>query len=149
MDVNLLSMQIIVKEFIRDLISQKDGSIIQISSIYGLKGPDNRIYVDSKNKNLKFNTPPVYAASKAGVIGLTKYYSTIYGPSGIRCNSVAPGGIRFKHDNDFLLNYSSKVPLGRMADVLEICGPIMFLATDASKYINGQCISVDGGMSVY
>jgi NAD(P)-dependent dehydrogenase (short-subunit alcohol dehydrogenase family) len=145
--VNLFSMQNIINVFVKDLIRNKGGSIIQISSIYGAcKGPDERIYRGLKKR---INVPPVYSASKAGVVGLSKHYAAFFGKYGIRTNAVVFGGVFFNHHKKFVKNYSKKVPLNRMAMLTEVCGPVLFLAEDGSSYINGQQIIVDGGMSVY
>ncbi len=120
------------------------GSIINISSIYGVVAPDQRIY-----DGLGFNTPPAYAASKAGVLGLTRYLATYWSNKGIRVNALTPGGVFRDHQEPFLTRYSSRVPLGRMADQKELRGAILYLASDASSYVTGQNLIVDGGLTTW
>jgi NAD(P)-dependent dehydrogenase (short-subunit alcohol dehydrogenase family) len=124
-------------------------SIIQTSSIYGLMAPDNRIYDGSEYMGVKINTPAVYAASKAAVVGLTRYLSTYWAEHGIRVNAIAPGGVESGQNDAFKSNYSARIPLGRMADADEMVGAVVFLASDASSYITGQVLAVDGGLSAW
>tara|TARA_Y100000591_G_scaffold333291_1_gene375393 strand:+ start:7104 stop:7907 length:804 start_codon:yes stop_codon:yes gene_type:complete len=123
------------------------GKIIYISSIYGILGPDHRIYQKGKFQNIKMGTPAVYSASKSALIGLTKYLATYYGHIGIRVNSITPGGIEGEQNSIFKKNYSKRVPLGRMGKEHEIEGALLFLVSDESSYITGQNLIVDGGLS--
>ena len=86
-------------------------------------------------------------ATKAGVISLTKYLATYWADKGIRVNSIAPGGVFNQQDRKFVQNYSSRVPMKRMANVEEIVGAMLFLASDASTYITGQTLVIDGGLT--
>ena len=125
------------------------GSIIQTSSIYGILGPDNRIYEGSEYMGTQINTPGVYAASKAAVTGLTRYLATYWADAGIRVNTLTPGGVESGQNDTFSQKYSARIPLGRMADADEIVGALIFLASDASSYITGQNIVVDGGLTAW
>ena len=125
----------------------KGGSIVQTGSIYGMVGADNSIYEGSQYLGMNINTPAAYAASKAAVLGLTKYLATYWGHAGIRVNSLTPGGVDSGQNDTFKDLYSSKVPLGRMADAAEMESALLFLASDAASYITGQNIVVDGGFT--
>jgi NAD(P)-dependent dehydrogenase (short-subunit alcohol dehydrogenase family) len=123
------------------------GSIIQTASIYGLLGPDHRIYSGSNYLGQEIGSPAVYSATKAGVIGLTKYLATYWGHLGIRVNTLVPGGVRSGQNSIFVEKYSARVPMGRMGEASEMVGACIFLASDASSYVTGQEIIVDGGLS--
>lgn len=116
------------------------GSIINIGSIYGIVAPDFSIY-----EGTEMTTPAAYAAIKGGVIALTKYMATWYGAFKIRVNAVSPGGIFDHQPKAFVEKYSQKTPLGRMGLPGEIAGAVIYLASDASSYVTGQNIVVDGG----
>jgi len=123
------------------------GSIIQTSSIYGVVAPDNRIYEGSEYMGVTINTPAIYSVTKAGVIGLTRHLSTYWAKAGIRVNCISPGGVESGQNETFKSNYSNRVPLGRMAKASEMVGALLYLASDASSYVTGQNIVVDGGLS--
>lgn len=91
----------------------------------------------------------VYTVSKAGVIGLTKHLATFWGEFGIRVNALCPGGVSSGQNNEFSEKYSARVPLGRMAEKIDIVGPMLFLASDAAKYVTGQVLYADGGLSAW
>lgn len=118
------------------------GVIINTGSIYGLVSSDSRIYGDTPRLNSE-----AYSASKAGVLQLTRYFAAHLAPYGIRVNAVSPGGVLREQGSDFVASYSSKVPLGRMADESDIPGAFIFLASDESNYVNGHNLVVDGGFS--
>ncbi|MED5040779.1 SDR family oxidoreductase [Geobacillus stearothermophilus] len=150
MDTNLTSMFLVAKEVGKVMKKQrKGGSIIQTSSIYGILAPDQRIYEGSFYLGRKINTPAIYSASKAGVIGLTKYLATYWAKDGIRVNAITPGGVESGQNDTFKQNYSNRVPLGRMAQPEEMVGALIYLASDASSYVTGQNIVVDGGLSAW
>lgn len=120
------------------------GSIVHASSIYGPLGVDHRVYEGVEER---MNAPASYAVAKSGILGLTRYLATLWGQEGIRVNSVAPGGVLNGQDERFIAQYSARVPLRRMAQASEISPAILFLASDVSSYITGQCLFVDGGWS--
>ncbi|MBU1323263.1 SDR family oxidoreductase [Patescibacteria group bacterium] len=124
----------------------QQGSIINISSIYGLVGPDFSIYESSEYAGKPMGVPAAYAASKGGVIALTKYFASLYAPK-IRVNCVTPGGIFDNQPENFVKKYSAKTMLGRMAKKNEVSGAILYLASDLSSYVTGANIVVDGGLT--
>jgi NAD(P)-dependent dehydrogenase (short-subunit alcohol dehydrogenase family) len=94
-----------------------------------------------------FLKPPAYGASKAGVINLSRYFARLWGPRGVRVNALSPGGVRGEQDAEFVRKYSDRVPLGRLAEAEDLAGPLIFLASDASRYLTGQELRVDGGLA--
>ncbi len=149
MAVNLDGMFLMAQAVGKHMVVSGIGNIIQTTSIYSLLGPDQRIYEGSSYLGNEINTPAVYTASKAGVIGLTKHLATLWGSSNIRVNALCPGGVSSGQNNTFSNNYARRVPLGRMANTIDIIGPMLFLACDASQYMTGQVISADGGLSAW
>jgi NAD(P)-dependent dehydrogenase (short-subunit alcohol dehydrogenase family) len=125
------------------------GRIIQTASIYGVVGPDNRIYEGSDYLGGPINTPAVYSASKAAVVGFTKWLATYWADKGIRVNCLVPGGVSSGQNSAFSERYSSRVPLGRMADADEMSPPLLFLASEASSYVTGHVLMVDGGWTAW
>jgi NAD(P)-dependent dehydrogenase (short-subunit alcohol dehydrogenase family) len=125
------------------------GAIVQTASIYGIMGPDQRIYEGSQYMGRAINTPAVYSASKAGIVGLTGYLATLWGAQGVRVNTLTPGGVTSGQNAVFEARYSARVPLGRMARAEEITGALVFLASDAARYVTGQNIVIDGGLSAW
>ena len=112
-------------------------------------GPDQRIYEGSEYNGRPINTPAVYSASKAGLIGLTLYLATYWADRGVRVNTLTPGGVASGQNDVFTRRYSARVPMGRMATVDDLVGALVFLASDASRYITGQNIIVDGGLAAW
>ncbi len=149
MSVNIDGMFLMLKHILPLMRKQKAGNIIQVSSVYGLVGPDSRIYLGSEYLGQLINTPAVYSASKAAVLGLTKWVATEYGHLGIRANSIIPGGVASGQNQQFEDNYSNRVPMRRMADISEIISAIVFLASDESSYVNGHSLCVDGGLTAW
>lgn len=152
MSVNLTGMMLMCREHGRRMrAADRGASIINIASVYGVVAPDQRIYEGSSYPDLggTINTPAVYSASKAGVLGLTRYLAAYWGRSGIRVNAISPGGISSGQNETFRCKYSNRVPIGRMADAAEIDGALIYLASDASSYVTGQNIVVDGGLSAW
>lgn len=125
------------------------GSIIQTCSIYGVVGPDQRIYEGSQYLGMPINTPAVYSASKAGVDGLTKYLATYWGRDGVRVNTLTPGGVESGQNEEFSRRYSARVPLGRMAAPDDMANALIYLASDASSYVTGHNLIVDGGLTAW
>jgi NAD(P)-dependent dehydrogenase (short-subunit alcohol dehydrogenase family) len=125
------------------------GSIIQTASIYGVVSSDKRIYEESFYLGRQISNPAVYSTSKAAVIGLTRYLAANWADAGIRVNALVPGGVESGQNDTFKARYSARVPLGRMAQPREMVGAVVYLASDASSYVTGQCLVVDGGLSAW
>jgi NAD(P)-dependent dehydrogenase (short-subunit alcohol dehydrogenase family) len=124
------------------------GSIINIGSLYASVSPDQRFY-DHLAGDLPFLKTPAYGASKAAVVNLTKYFATLWGRHGVRVNTLSPGGVLAGQDEQFKSKYSSRVPLGRMAQAEDLGGPLVFLASSASAYVTGHELRVDGGFTAW
>jgi NAD(P)-dependent dehydrogenase (short-subunit alcohol dehydrogenase family) len=125
------------------------GSIIQTSSIYGLVSSDKRIYEGSFYLGRQISNPAVYSTSKAAVVGLTRYLAANWGDFGIRVNALVPAGVESGQNDTFKARYSARVPLARMARADEMVGALVYLASDASSYVTGHCLVVDGGLSAW
>ncbi|SFK81419.1 NAD(P)-dependent dehydrogenase, short-chain alcohol dehydrogenase family [Paenibacillus sp. 1_12] len=150
MSVNLDGMFLVAQAVGKWMIEQNTGgSVIQTSSIYGELGPDERIYEGSQYLGMPINTPAVYSASKAGVIGLSKYLATRWAPYGIRVNTLTPGGMESGQNDCFIQKYANRVPLGRMGRPDELTGAVLYLASDASSYVTGHNLIVDGGLHAW
>lgn len=133
----------------RDMLERRNGTIINIASIYGVVGADQRIYKGSQYLGHTMSSPAVYAASKAGLLGLTRHLAAAWGPLGVRVNAVTPGGVEGEQDQKFIDNYSYRVPLGRMARVQEVVSAISFLTSESASYVNGHNLVVDGGLTTW
>lgn len=127
----------------------RGGSIIQISSIYGLLGTDQRIYDKLNRSRKRCNNPAAYSVSKGAIIALTKYLASYWADKRIRVNVISPGGVQKDQDREFIDAYSIRVPMGRMAKPTELLGALIYLASDTSSYVTGQNIIVDGGFSIW
>ena len=147
--VNLRGPVICSQRFGADMARRQRGSIINTLSIYGIVGPDQRIYEGSEYNGVAINTPEVYSTSKAGLWGLTRYLAAYWGHRGVRVNAITPGGAQSGQNDVFQARYSARVPLGRMAFPAEMAGAVCFLASDASSYITGHNLVVDGGLTVW
>jgi len=150
MAVNLDGLFLVAQRIGSGMAQRGRGSIVQTASIYGATmGPDQRIYEGSEYMGRPINTPAVYSASKGGVVGLTLYLATYWASRGVRVNALTPGGIASGQNDEFSRRYSARVPLARMAAVEEVAAGFLFLASDASSYITGQNLHVDGGLSAW
>jgi len=149
MSVNIDGFFLVAQAVGKQMKKQGGGSIIQTSSIYGVVAPDQRIYEGSEYNGRPINTPAVYSASKSAVNGLTNYLATYWASSKIRVNSLTPGGIASGQNSEFNKKYSNRVPLGRMGEATELVGALIYLASDASSYVTGQNLIVDGGLSAW
>lgn len=126
------------------MAARGSGVIVLTGSIYGALGADQRIY-----EGHAINNPAVYSAGKAGVIGLARWLATYWAARGVRVNALVPGGVEGGQDQAFIARYSNRVPLNRMARREEMVGALLWLVSDASSYVTGQTIFVDGGLSAW
>ncbi len=148
LNVNLTGIFLVTQACVKQMIAQgKKGSIINICSTYGLNGPDQRIYIKD-GKRVAFK-PVYYTTTKAGVMGFTKYLAAYYAETEIRVNALTPGGVFNNHEEYFVKNYSAKTIMGRMAKKDEMNGALLFLASDASSYMTGNNVIVDGGWTAW
>ncbi len=148
LDVNLTGMFLCCQAAVKPMLAQgKKGSIINICSTYGLVAPDQRIY--QREDTQTTYKPVYYSVTKAGVLGLTRYLSTYYAGTEIRVNALTPGGIYNNHEEVFLKAYSARTVMGRMANKDEMNGALLFLASDASSYMTGSNLIVDGGWTAW
>lgn len=125
------------------------GCIVNTLSVYGIVAPDQRIYEGSMYEGRAINTPAVYSTSKAAVWGLTRYLASYWGHRGVRVNAITPGGVFSGQNDTFVQRYSARVPMGRMAEQDEMSGAVVYLSSDASSYVTGHNIVVDGGLTVW
>ncbi len=135
---------LVTQKISKRMMERKYGVIANIASIYGVLGPNFSVY-----EGTEMTMPVEYSMIKGGIINYTRYLSTYLAPYNIRANCISPGGIFNHQPSEFVEKYNDKVPLGRMADPSDIVGTLVFLSSDASEYITGQNIMVDGGLSVW
>lgn len=125
------------------------GSIVNVASIYGLLSPDQSLYQYRRDRGEQFYKPVAYSASKSALYNLTRYLATYWGRAGVRVNTVTLAGVFNDQDAEFLAAYEPRVPLGRMADESDYNGVILFLASDASRYVTGSNLTADGGWTAW
>ena len=151
-DVNLTGTYLITQAIGKIMKKNKKGNIINISSDVAIVSPDHRIYKPDKlikYKGVNFNTPISYSVSKSGILAFTRFLATYWAKDGIRVNSISPSGIFNNQDPKFVKILSSRIPLNRMANPDELKGPIIFLCSEASSYITGTNLIVDGGRTIW
>jgi NAD(P)-dependent dehydrogenase (short-subunit alcohol dehydrogenase family) len=140
MEVNATGMFVMTRVFGDQMAAQGRGSIINVGSIQGVVGPDFTLY-----EGLNWGAPPDYFFHKGGLLQLTRYAASVLGPRGVRVNAISPGGFFNNQDESFVQRYNARTFLGRMANETDIKGGIVFLASDASQYVTGANLAVDGG----
>lgn len=145
--VNATGMFLCAQAVSKPMLEAGKGVIVNISSIYGLVGPDQRLY-QREGQPTQYK-PVTYTVSKAAAIGLTRYLATYFAGKGIRVNTLTPGGVFAGHDEEFVERYSAKTVLGRMARVEEMSQALLFLVSDASSYMTGANLVVDGGWTAW
>ena len=147
-EVNTLGLFLVSQVFGQAMVKAGRGSIINIGSLYASVAPDSRFYAHIQS-DPPFLKPPAYGASKAAVINLTRYLATLWASSGVRVNALSPGGVLGGQDDDFKRKFCARVPMGRMATEQDLRGPLLFLASEASSYVTGTELIVDGGFTAW
>jgi NAD(P)-dependent dehydrogenase (short-subunit alcohol dehydrogenase family) len=147
-EVNILGLFQVTQVFGARMVAANRGSIINSGSLYASVSPDGRFY-DHIASDPPFLKPPAYGASKAAVVNLTRYLATLWAPHGVRVNALSPGGVLGGQDEEFKRKFCRRVPLGRMATAEDLCGPLVFLASQASSYVTGTELIVDGGFTAW
>jgi 2-deoxy-D-gluconate 3-dehydrogenase len=148
LDVNLTGAFLCSQAAGRVMVAQRRGVIVNVSSTYGLVGPDQRIYHRAGQAQQLYK-PAAYAVTKAGIAHLTRYLAAYWGHVPIRVNTLTPGGVFNAQGEEFVVKYSSRTPLGRMAQKNELNGAMLFLVSDASSYMTGANLVVDGGWTAW
>lgn len=146
-----LTGAMLCSKYLGSLMARRgQGIILNIASDLSVIAPDQRIYLSSETEEAQqFKKPVSYSVIKTGLIGLTRYLATYWAESGIRVNSLSPGGVFQNQNPEFVAQLVNRIPLGRMANSDEYEGAIQFLCSDASKYMTGQNLVIDGGRSVW
>jgi NAD(P)-dependent dehydrogenase (short-subunit alcohol dehydrogenase family) len=149
--VNITGQFLMVRSIYKKFKEQGHGNIVNLSSIYGIVGPDQRIYEGSWYEELggSINTPLSYSTTKGAVVSFTKHLSSTWGKDNIRVNCISPGGVSSGQNSTFSDQYSNRVPLGKMAESDDIVGAMLYLCSDISNYISGHNLVVDGGLSAW
>lgn len=155
--VNLVGTYIMLQAVGQMMADAGKGSIINIASLYGLVSPDDKLYSHLIKNHMppkvqqQFHKHPMYGATKAGIVSLTRYFAAFWGPQGVRVNALAPGGVIDPNDSltgqdpEFVGKYTAKIPMGRMCTPADLGDPLVFLASEASSFVTGQCLVLDGG----
>jgi 2-deoxy-D-gluconate 3-dehydrogenase len=145
--VNLTGMFLCCQAAAGPLLAARRGVIVNLCSMYGITGPDQRLY--ARAGQAQQYKPAYYSVTKAGVLGLTRYLAAYYTGKNLRVNALTPGGVEHGHDDEFLQAYATRSILGRMAQKDELNGALLFLASDASSYMTGANLVVDGGWTAW
>ena len=147
-EVNLLGTFQVTQVFGAQMAAHGGGSIINIGSLYASVSPDPHFY-DHLAGNAPFIKSPAYGASKAGVVNLSKFFATHWAAAGVRVNTLSPGGVLAGQDPQFKAKYGARVPMHRMAEAEDLKGPLIFLASNASSYVTGHELRVEGGFTAW
>jgi NAD(P)-dependent dehydrogenase (short-subunit alcohol dehydrogenase family) len=149
MDVNVKGTLLCCQVVGAAMAREGRGSIVNISSVYGLLSPQQDVYEFRRRGGETFTKPVAYSVSKSAILNLTRYLATYWAKDGVRVNTVTLAGVYNDQPAEFLEAYTARVPLGRMAEAREALGAVVFLASDASSYMTGANLVVDGGWSAW
>jgi NAD(P)-dependent dehydrogenase (short-subunit alcohol dehydrogenase family) len=149
MEVNAKGAFLLCQAFGGAMAQAGRGSVINVSSIYGVVSPDQSLYEYRRQAGETFYKPVAYSASKSALLNLTRYLATYWAARGVRVNTMVLGGVFNNQDPRFLEAYHRRVPLGRMARADEYCGGVIFLLSDASSYMTGAELVMDGGWTAW
>jgi 2-deoxy-D-gluconate 3-dehydrogenase len=149
MGANLKGMFLCSRAVAPEMLDQGQGAIVNVSSIYGMVGPDQRLYEPEDPEARRSFKPVTYTVTKSAIIGFTKYLATYWAGKGIRVNALSLGGVYQGHEDPFLRRYVARTPMGRMAEPDEYNGALIFLLSDASSYMTGSNLVIDGGWTAW
>jgi NAD(P)-dependent dehydrogenase (short-subunit alcohol dehydrogenase family) len=149
MDVNVKGTLLCCQVVGGAMAREGRGSIVNVSSVYGLLSPVQDLYAFRRDRGETFVKPVAYSVSKSAILNLTRYLATYWAKAGVRVNTLTLAGVRNDQPAEFLEAYAARVPLGRMLDAGEALGAVVFLASDASSYVTGANVVVDGGWSAW
>jgi len=147
MEVNLKGAFICSQVFGTEMSINNGGSIINISSIYGILSPDQSLYDYMKDDGIEFFKPIAYSVSKSGIMNMTRYLAVYWAKKNVRVNTLTIAGVENNQDPRFIRNYTNRIPIGKMANKKDYNGAILFLSTSASTYMTGSNLVIDGGWS--
>tara|TARA_B110000967_G_scaffold134480_1_gene137312 strand:- start:2781 stop:3599 length:819 start_codon:yes stop_codon:yes gene_type:complete len=147
-EVNMTGTFMITQQVIKQMLKQQNGNIINVASTYSLVSPNQNLYKFNEEGEQLFK-PIDYVATKSMIPNFTRYLATFYGKKGIRVNTIVPHGVLNNASGKFIDNFSKLSPLGRMCNKEELRGPFLFLASDASSYMTGSTLVVDGGWTAW
>jgi|TARA_B100001964_G_scaffold244985_1_gene329206 NAD(P)-dependent dehydrogenase (short-subunit alcohol dehydrogenase family) len=147
-EVNMTGTFLITQQVVKQMLKQKNGNIINVASTYSLVSPNQNLYKFNEESEQLFK-PIDYVATKSMIPNFTRYLATFYGKKGIRVNTIVPHGVLNNTNSEFIDNFSKLSPLGRMCNREELRGPFVFLASDASSYMTGSTLVVDGGWTAW
>jgi NAD(P)-dependent dehydrogenase (short-subunit alcohol dehydrogenase family) len=149
MDVNVKGTFLCCQVVGARMAAEGRGSIVNISSVYGMLSPVQDVYEFRRRGGEQFFKPVAYSVSKSALYNLTRYLATYWAKTGVRVNTLTLAGVFNEQPQEFLDAYTARMPLGRMAHPREVVGPVVFLASDASSYVTGANVVVDGGWSAW
>jgi NAD(P)-dependent dehydrogenase (short-subunit alcohol dehydrogenase family) len=149
MDVNVKGTFLASQVVGARMAEEGRGSIVNISSVYGMLSPVQELYEFRRRGGEEFFKPVAYSVSKSALYNLTRYLATYWAKNAVRVNTLTLAGVWNDQPQEFLDAYTARLPVGRMADVREVVGPVVFLASDASSYVTGANLVADGGWSAW